>query len=48
MVEHLYDLGMLLEVLETDVLTALEELVDHLDVAVDASDLERVFRLREK
>ena len=48
MVEHLYDYGMLLEALDTDVLTALEELVDHLDVAVDADVLARVFQLREK
>src|SRR4051794_11301870 len=39
---------MLLEALDADVLTALEELVDQLDVAVDADVLARVFRLREK
>jgi len=47
MVEHLYDYGMVLD-LDTDVLTALEELVDQLDVAVDADVLARVFQLREK
>ena len=46
-VEQVYDYGMLLEALDTDVLTALEGLVDHLDVAVDADVLARVFRLRE-
>ena len=39
---------MLLEALDTDALTAMEELVDHVKIAVDARDLERVFRLREK
>ena len=38
---------MLVEALETDVLTALEELVDHLPVAVDADQLARAHRLRE-
>ncbi|HUP71570.1 MAG TPA: hypothetical protein VM282_00840, partial [Acidimicrobiales bacterium] len=38
---------MLLEAVETDVLTALEELVVDLDVAVDADQLARAHRLRE-
>ena len=38
---------MLLEALDTDVLTALEELVPHLDVSVNADIQARVFRLRE-
>ena len=46
-VEHLYDYGMLLEALDTDVLTALEELVDQLDIAINGDVLARVFRLRE-
>jgi hypothetical protein len=46
-VERLYDVVMLLEALDTDVLTALEELVGHLDVAVDADVVARVLRLRE-
>ena len=43
LIEHLYDDGMAIGVLET-----LEELVECLDVAVDADELSRVFRLREK
>src|SRR5687767_6554127 len=38
---------MLLEVLDTDVLTALEELVPHLAVPVDVDFQARVFRLRD-
>ena len=38
---------MLLEALDTDVLTALEELVPHLNITVDVDFQARVFRLRE-
>ena len=44
----MYDRGMLSEALEIDGLTALEELVAGLDVAVDAAELARVFRLRDR
>src|SRR5207244_13374688 len=42
-VEHLYDL-----VMDFGALDTLEELVDSLEIAVDADELTRVFRLREK
>ena len=39
---------MTFETAETDVLSAIEALVDRLEIAVDADQLARAFRLRER